>query len=180
MKCSDLFTSSVKLLMGEVGRSAFGRSEGLDTDGRICAPFWGCVQWKHTSTHIATTGYMFYIIFGATPGLHTAQVQLLIENLHLESWYMGVKKTQLWRRKQRAANEDDYWRGRLDVGGTSLRLGGARADRNPREEMSPHRRSGASKPLQSGEAFQRFSNCTGATIKLDLWGPSHHRRWLQL
>lgn len=80
----------------------------------------------------------------------------------------GGEKTQLWRRKQRAANEDDYWRGRLDVGGTSLRLGGARADRNPREEMSPHRCSGASKPLQSGEAFQRFSNCTGATIKLDL------------
>lgn len=24
------------------------------------------------STHIATTGYMFYIIFGATPGLHIA------------------------------------------------------------------------------------------------------------
>lgn len=52
---------------------------------------------------------------------------------------MGVKKTQLWRRKQRAANEDDYWRGRLDVGGASLRLGGVRADRNvPTVRRCPH------------------------------------------
>lgn len=36
-----------------------------------------------------------------------------------------------------------------------------RADRNPREEMSPHRRTGALKPLQSGEAFQRFSGVQG-------------------
>lgn len=110
MKRSDLFTSSVKLLMGEVDRSAFGRSEGLDTDGRICAPFWGCVQWKHTSTHIATTGYMFYIIFGATPGLHTAQVQLLIENLHLESWYMGVKKNTVMAAKAKSCE----WRRLLE------------------------------------------------------------------
>lgn len=32
---------------------------------------------------------MFYIIFGAAAGLHAAQVQLLIKNLHLESWYVG-------------------------------------------------------------------------------------------
>lgn len=117
MKCSDLLTSS--LLMGEVDRSAFGRWEGLDTDGRICAPFWGCVQWKHASTHVATTGYMFYIIFGAAPGLHTAQVQLLIENLHLESWYMGVKKTQLWRRKQRLLERKIWcWRDEFEARGS--------------------------------------------------------------
>lgn len=37
------------------------------------------------STHISTSGYMFYIIFGATARLHIAQVQLLIKNLYLES-----------------------------------------------------------------------------------------------
>lgn len=46
---------------------------------------WATRRQHSAFTHISTTGHMFYIIFGAAAGLHTAQVQLLIKNLHLES-----------------------------------------------------------------------------------------------
>lgn len=42
-------------------------------------------------THLATSGYMFDIVFGATLRLNITKVQLLIKNLDLEKGRVFVK-----------------------------------------------------------------------------------------
>lgn len=110
MKCSWPSTGAMIQLIGGVNSvGTFGGQEmGLRQTGFVHpAPLGKCTQKKQeetsrsnpSSTHIATTRYMFYIIFGATPRLHIGYVQLLVKNMYLESQYVG--KTPLSLREKR-------------------------------------------------------------------------------
>lgn len=171
MKCSDLFMCSVKLLMGEVDGSALGGQKGWTQTGGSVLLSEDAFSGSTPLLTLPPPGTCFILSLEPHRDCTLLKSNFLsrICTWKVDMW--GEKNTVMVE-KSKSCERRRLLERKLNVGGTSLRLRGARADRDtrdPREETSTHHRAGALKPLQSGEAFQRFSNCTERkTIKLDL------------